>query len=138
MTHRLALDRETCRAVGEVALVLLLADRKTEVRAIAEAVDALAALRREERDDVVADRERADAVTDLLNHARAFVPEHRRRVAGRIRARRGVEIGVADAAGDEANEHLARTRLGQVDLAHDERRSELLENRGSDLHQARS
>ncbi|HEY8646972.1 MAG TPA: hypothetical protein VIL77_13965 [Gaiellaceae bacterium] len=45
---------------------------------------------------------------------------------------------MTDAAGDEADEHLARPRLGQVDLAHDERRSELLENGGSDLHQARS
>ena len=45
---------EPGRPVGEVALVLLLADRQAEVRSGVEAVDALAALRREERDDVVA------------------------------------------------------------------------------------
>ena len=39
---------------GQVALALLLADREAEVRPRREAVDALAALRREERDDVVA------------------------------------------------------------------------------------
>ena len=44
-------------AVGQVALVLLGADRHAQVRARRQAVDALAALRREQRDDVVADLE---------------------------------------------------------------------------------
>ena len=134
VADRLAVAREPRRAVGQVALVLLLADREAEVRALASAVDALAALRREERDDVVAGRERADALADALDDARALVPEHRRRVAGRVGAGGRVEVGVADAAGDEAHEHLARARLGQVDLVHDERRSELLEHGGPDLH----
>ena len=43
---------------------------------------------------------------------------------------------MADAAGDEAHEHLARLRLGQVDLLHLERLAELLEHRGADLHVA--
>ena len=59
VADRLAVAREPGRPVGEVALVLLLADRQAEVRPRVEAVDALAALRREERDDVVAGRERA-------------------------------------------------------------------------------
>ena len=59
VAERLAVAREPRRAVGQVALVLLLADREAEVRARAAAVDALAALRREQRDDVVAGRERA-------------------------------------------------------------------------------
>ena len=54
VAHRLAVARQARRAVGQVALVLLLADREAEIRARAQAVDALAALRREERDDVVA------------------------------------------------------------------------------------
>ena len=58
VADRLAARREPRRAVGQVALVLLLADREAEVRAVAQAVDALAALRREERDDVVAGRDR--------------------------------------------------------------------------------
>ena len=41
--------------VGQVALALLLADRQAEVGAVVDAVDALAALRAEQRDDVVAD-----------------------------------------------------------------------------------
>ena len=134
MTDRLAARREPRRPVRQVALVLLLANREAEVRAVASAVDALAALRREERDDVIADGERADAVADLLDDARALVPEHGRRVPRRVGAGRGVQIGVAHAARDEANEHLARARLGELDLAHDERRSELLEDGCSDSH----
>ncbi len=42
-----------------------------------------------------------------LDDAGALVAEHGRRVAGRVGARRGVEVGVADAAGDEPHEHLA-------------------------------
>ena len=42
---------------GRKPEALLLADREAEVRARVEAVDALAALRREERDHVVADRQ---------------------------------------------------------------------------------
>ena len=55
-------------------------------------------------------------VADLLDDARALVPEHGRRVAGGVGAGGRVEVGVADAAGDEPDEHLAGPRLGQVDL----------------------
>ena len=41
---------------------------------------------------------------------------------------------MADTAGDEPHEHLAGARLRQVDLPHDERRPELLEDSGPDLH----
>jgi hypothetical protein len=57
VADRLAVARQARRAVGQVALVLLLADREAEVRARRAAVDALAALRREQRDDVVAGRD---------------------------------------------------------------------------------
>ncbi len=46
--------RSACRSIGQIALVLLLADRHAEVGAGIDAVDALAALRREQRDHVVA------------------------------------------------------------------------------------
>ena len=76
----------------------------------------------------------ADAVADLLDDTRAFVPEHGRRVAGGVGAGRRVQVGMADAAGDEAYEDLASLGLGQVDLLHLERLTELLEYRGPDLH----
>jgi hypothetical protein len=117
-----------------MALVLLLANRETEVRARVAAVDALAALRREERDDVIARRHRCDAVAYPFDNACAFVAEHCRDVAGRIRARRRVEVGMANAARDETNEHFAGARLGELDLLDRERGTKLLENRGAHLH----
>ena len=86
--QRLAVAREPRGAVGEVAEALLVADRDAAVGAVAEAVDALAALGREERDHVVAGRDERDAVADALDDAGALVPEHARRVAGRVGARR--------------------------------------------------
>ena len=71
-----------------------------------------------------------------LDDAGALVTEHARRVARRIGARGGVEVGVADTARDEPDEHLARPRLGELDLLHHERPAELLEHRGADLHAA--
>ena len=41
---------------------------------------------------------------------------------------------MADAAGDEADQHLAGPRLGELDLLDDERLAELLEHRGAHLH----
>ena len=46
----------------------------------------------------------------------------------------GVEIGVADPAGDEPDQHLPGLRLGQLDLLDPERLPELLEHRGAHLH----
>src|SRR4029450_2952542 len=93
-----------------------------------------AALRREERHHVVARHDRRHPRTDLLDNARALVPEHGRRVAGRIGARGRVQIRVAAPARDEPDEHLACLRLRQVDLLDDERLTEPLEDGGPDPH----
>ena len=137
VAHRLAVAREPRRAVGQVALVLLLADREAEVRAVAAAVHALAALRREERDDVVARRERRHAVADASRRRRR--PRGRARSArsrtdrrprrcrdrcGRRRTRR---------AGRAPRRRAARSARRSL---HRERRAELLEDGGSDLHAA--
>ena len=61
--------------------------------------------------------------------------EHRRRIARRVGAGRGVEIGVADAARREPDQDLAGSRLGEVQVLNFEWRSELLENGGADLHE---
>ena len=134
MPHRLAVARQARRAVRQEPAALLLADRKAEIRARVAAVSALAALRGEERHHVVARAQRADALPDALHDARAFVAEHRRRVARRIGARRRVEIGMADAAGHEADEDLARLRLRELELLHRQGSVELLENRCPDPH----
>ena len=69
-----------------------------------------------------------------LDDARALVAEHAGRVAGRVGAGCGVEVGVADAAGDEAHEHLAGLRFGELELLDDEGLAEFLEDGGTDLH----
>ena len=87
---------------------------------------------------MIARPQRGDAVADALDNACALMPEHGRRVAGRVGAGRGVEVGVADAARDEAHEHLAGLRLRERHLLDDERRPELLQHRGPNLHPAHS
>ena len=111
MTDPLAVARQPGGAVGEIATVLLLANRQAEVGLGAAAVDALAALGREQRDDVIAGRDQPCVLADPLDDAGALVPEHGRCVSGGIGARGRVEIRVADAARLEPHERLARPRL---------------------------
>ena len=80
------------------------------------AVLALAALRREERDDVVAGLDVAHALPNALDDAGALVAEHGRRVAGRVGAGGRVEVRVADAARHEPDEHLAGLGLRELEL----------------------
>lgn len=134
MAQLLAVAREPGGAVGQVAEALLVADREAAVGATAAAVQALAALGREERDDVVADDQRRDPGADLLDDAGALVAEHAGGVAGRVGTGRGVEVGVADAAGVQPDEHLARLRLREVDVLDHQRLSELLQHGGANLH----
>src|SRR6185436_3679348 len=137
MADPLAVPGEPGGRVGQVTEILLLADREAEVGLGAAAVDALAALRGEERDDTVARRHRAHTLAGALDDARPFVSEHGRRVAGRVGARSRIEVGVADAAGFEADERLTGARLFELDLLDLERRPELLEHRRADPHFAR-
>ena len=69
-----------------MALVLLFADGEAEIGAVVAAVLAFAALRREERHDMIARRDIGHAVAHALDDARAFVPEHGRPVARGIGA----------------------------------------------------
>ena len=85
---------------------------------------------------MVAGSDERDALPHPLDDAGALVAEDARRVAGRVGARGRVQVGVADAAGRQADEHLARLRLREVDLLDDERLPELLEDGGADLHTA--
>jgi hypothetical protein len=136
--QRLAVAEESRRAVGKEAEALLVADRDASVRPRAQAMDALPAFGGEERDHVVAGPDERDVGPDRLDHSGAFVPEDARRVPGGIGPGSGVEIGVTDAAGDEANECLPRLRLGEIDLLHGQRSTELLEDRSADLHPRQS
>jgi len=136
MPDRLAVTRQPGRSVGEVAEVLLLADRQAQIRVGAQAVHALAALGREQSHHQVTRRQRGDALADTLDESSALVAEHGRRVPRRIDSRRGVHVGVADPARGEPHEDLARPRLGEIDLGDAQRRGELLQHGGSDLQRA--
>ena len=79
-------------------------------------------------------RDERHAVADTLDDARALVAEHARHVAAGIRSGGRIEVGVADAAGDEPDERLAGLRVGQLDVLDDEWRAELFEDGGAYLH----
>ena len=97
-------------------------------------MDTFAALGREERDDVVARPDERHTLPNRLDDARALVAEDARRIPRRIGAGGRVQIGVADAAGGQPDEHLTRLGLGELDVLDDERPPELLEHRGTDPH----
>ena len=132
----LAVAPQSGCAVGQIPLVLLVADRQAEVGPIVAAVDALAALRREQGDDVVAGLEQGHAGTDGLDHPGPLVTEHGRRITRGVDAGGGVEVGVADAAGDQAHQRLALLGLGQLELLNRERLPELLQHRRAHSHRA--
>jgi hypothetical protein len=99
-------------------------------------VDALAALRREQRHDVVAGGDARHALADLLDHAGPLVPQHGGRVAGRVGPAGRVEVGVTHAAGGQPHEHLATPGPVELDVLDDERLGELLQNGGANPHGA--
>ena len=134
MLERIAAPAEARRAVREEAEPLLVADGDAAVRAFAQAVDALAALRSKQRDDVVALGDERDAVAHALDDAGSLVAEDARHVAAGIGPGRRVEIGVAHTAGHKPDEHLAGLWLVQLDVLDDERPSELLQHGGAYLH----
>ena len=83
---------------------------------------------------MIANRNQRDSLADRLDHARTLVAQHGGGVPRRIGSRGGVEICVADAAGDQTHEHLAGGGIGKIDLLHHQRRPKLLQHRSSHLH----
>ena len=85
---------------------------------------------------MIARRDTGHALAGLLDDTRALVPEDCRGVAGRVGAACRVEVGVTDPARREPNEYLARSRPVELDLLHDERLGELLQNSSANPHGA--
>jgi hypothetical protein len=112
--QRLAAEAEAAGAVGHQALPLRGADRLAEVGLLRQAVLALAAFRRVQRNDVVARLDAGDPGADLDDDAGALVAEDRREDALRIVAGEREGIGVADAGGLDLHQHLAGTRAVEV------------------------
>jgi hypothetical protein len=71
---------------------------------------------------------------DPLHDPSALMSEDRRRWNPSLVSRG--EVGVANARGDDSDEHLVRPRLVQVKLCEFERVGVLAKNSGGDLHQS--
>src|SRR4029079_14241941 len=76
----------------------------------------LAALGRIQRNDMVAWLDAGDAGTDFLDDTAAFVTEDYREHAFGVGAGQCEGVGVTNARGDDANEHLAGLRTLQIDF----------------------
>ena len=131
MVEGAAATREPGAAVGHHALALGGADRLAEVRLAGLAELALAALRRVERDHVVAGRHGGHAGPDLFHDRAALVAEDRGEQSLRVGARQGVGVRVADAGGDDAHQDLAFLRAFDVDFFDLEWLARFVGDRGS-------
>ena len=127
-------DREAARAVRHHALALRRADRRAQIGLARQARLALAALRRVQRNDVIADLQRGHAATDVDHDAGAFVTEDHREQAFGIRARARELIGVAHAARLDLDQHLAVARSIEVDGDDFERFAGGLGDGGASFH----
>jgi hypothetical protein len=133
--HRRAAAREAAAAGGEPYAG---ADERADLQAVAlsagQAVAALAAPRPAD-DDLVALLDLRHAVADRGDDARALVPEDTGEGEGeRSLLRDGV--GVADPAGHDLDEHLARERLVDLELLDVQGLVVLLQDGGRDLHRS--
>ena len=63
---------------------------------------------------MVADFETCDSLAEFFDHAGSLVAEHDR--VRRMAAGMFVQVGVADAGRDQADAHLAGTRLFQLEF----------------------
>src|SRR5580658_6038717 len=102
----LAPDGEARRAVRHDALALGGADGGAEIGFARQAGRASAALRRIERDDMVALADRCHTGTDIDDNACALVAKHRREKAFRIGPRQCELVGVTHARCLDLDEHL--------------------------------
>ncbi|MNZ60314.1 hypothetical protein D3C78_783820 [compost metagenome] len=116
MEQLLAFVGEARGAVRHQALALGGADGLAQVGLAREAELALAAFRGVQRDDVVTDGDRGDALAYRLDDRATFVAEDRREDALRVGAGQGVGVGVADTAGDHAQQHFTGLGHGHVDF----------------------
>ena len=115
MADGLAADAEAGGAVGQQALALGGADRLAEIGLLRQAVFALAAFGRVERDDVVALLQAGHAGADVDDDAGTLVAEDRGEEAFRVVAGEGEPVGVTEPSGLDLDQDLAGLRAFQLD-----------------------
>src|SRR5580704_7365875 len=120
MNHLLT-DGEAARAVGHQALALGCADLRAQIRLARQARFALPALRRIQRNDVIALLQRGHSRPDVDDDAATLVAENDGKQALRIGTRAGELVRVAHATGLDLNQNLTCLWAGQVDFDHFQR-----------------
>ena len=135
MQDRCAIQhREPAGAIGHEALPLGRADLLAEVGFRVEAVFALAALGRVERNDVIARLQAGHTRAHLEHDTRALMPQNRRKRPLGIRPGQREIIRVAQARRLDLNQNLARLRTLEVHLHDLHRLASLNSNRRSCAH----
>src|SRR6185437_11277207 len=131
--YRSAVARQQGRTIGASALVLQITGISAIVQPLSPAMRALAApwVR---HDDVVAWRKLAHRAAYGVDHAGALVAKHRRIGADRVIAVAAVQIGLAHAARDDADNQLVGAWLGELQGLDDEGRRLCGDDRCLDLH----
>src|SRR5690606_33537165 len=108
---RIAIERGEARgAIRHQPLALSRADRGAEIGLARQAGRTDPALRRIERDDVIALLDAGDAGADIDNDTRALVPEDRREQTLGVRTRKRELVRMADAGGLDLDHDLAGLR----------------------------
>ncbi len=136
--HRRPVAREPAGAVGHDAAPLRRADCHAQIGLAAEAIFALPAFRRVERDDVIAHLQAGHAGAHLGHDTRALMAEDCGEDALGVGAGEGEFVGVADAGGLDLDQHLARAWAFDVHRLQAERLARLAGHGGTDLHDVTS
>ena len=132
--HRRATAGEPAGAVGHHAPALRGADRHAQIALAAEAIFALPAFRRVERDDVIALFHAGHAGADIGHDAGAFMAEDRRENAFGIAAGQREFVRVADAGRLDFDQHFAGARTFEVHGFQAERLAGLAGHGGANFH----
>ena len=116
VVHGISIVGKARRAVRHQALALRRPDGLAKIGLARRAEIALATFRRVQRDHVVPDGDRRNALADFFDDGAALVAEDRRENSLGVFTRQRERIGVADAGSDVAKQHFAGP--GPLEIQH--------------------
>ena len=134
MVDRVVAEPETAGAVGHDSASLGFADRLAEIGLARQAVFALAALRRVQRDNVVSRREPRHSGADLDHHAGAFVAQNGGEEALGIQTGQGEGVGMAYPRRFDLNQDFPLSGAFDLDRLDGQGISCLVSDGGANLH----
>jgi hypothetical protein len=118
MEQWFAVEGKPAAAVRHQALALGFSDRLAQIGFARQAILALAAFRGVQRNDMIADTDRADAWACFHHHTGAFMTKDRWENTFRVSTREGKFIGMANASRLNFNQDFAGPRAIKVNLKH--------------------